>query len=510
MIRKSLIVVILVTLVAVAIAALSCSDQAIDPPGTTDPPGPTDPPGTSDPPVITALEVMSDRVFPSGSTEIVCVASCPDGEELSYEWSCDDGEIEGTGATVTWTAPDSEGVYRITVTVTAASGGQDTRDVTISVWANRPPIITSLTSNASWTTPAGDLQITCEAEDPDGDELSYSWTATDGSISGTGATVTWTAPEDVGTYDITVVVSDDHGGSATRTLGVSVLTGQPPVIESLIVESDRVFPSGSTEIVCIASSPDGEELSYEWSCDDGEIEGTGATVTWTAPDSEGTYRITVTVTAGIGGQDTRDVTISVLANRPPIITSLTSDAAWTTPAGDLQITCEAEDPDGDELSYLWTATDGSISGTGATVTWTAPEDVGTYDITVVVSDDHGGSATRTLSVSVLTGQPPVIESLIVEADHRYLRETPSGYDVGEGRDFQIHCTASHPDDLEFDYEWECERGEIVEISEDGSMITWRAPYTRGELMITVTVTDIHDNTVSKSVALEVVSCSRFG
>jgi len=42
------------------------------------------------------------------------------------------------------------------------------------------------------------------------------------------------------------------------------------------------------------------------------------------------------------------------------------------------------------------------------------------------------------------------------------------------------------------------------------MLTWLAPYTRGELMITVTVTDIHDNTVSKSVALEVVSCSSFG
>jgi len=287
-------------------------------------------------------------------------------------------------------------------------------------------------------------------------------------------------------------------------------TTDPPIITALQVTSDRVFPSGSTEIVCIASGPDGEELSYQWSCDDGEIEGTGATVTWTAPDSEGVYRITVTVTAGSGGQDTRDVTISVWANRPPIITSLASDAAWTTPAGILQITCEAEDPDGDELSYLWTATDGSISGTGATMTWTAPEDVGKYDITVVVSDDHGGSATRTLRVSVLTGQPPVIESLIVEADHKYMRKTPSGYDVGEGKDFRIRCTASHPDDLDFYYEWECERGEIVDRSEDGSTITWTAPFTRGELMITVTVTDIHGNAVSESIELKVVSCSSFG
>jgi len=288
------------------------------------------------------------------------------------------------------------------------------------------------------------------------------------------------------------------------------VTPDPPVITALEVTSDRVFPAGSTEIVCIASSPDGEELLYEWSCDDGEIEGTGDKVTWTAPDSEGDYTITVTVTSGSGGQDTRETTIQVRANRPPIITSLAADAAWTLPSGSLQITCDAEDPDGDELSYVWTATDGNISGTEAIVTWTAPEDVGEHDITVVVDDGHGDSDTRTLRVSVVTGQPPVVESLTVEADHKYLRETASGYDVGEGRDFRITCTASHPDSLDLTYEWAWERGEIVEVSEDEAMITWTAPYTRGALTITVTVTDTHSNAVSQSVELEVVSCSSFG
>ena len=50
----------------------------------------------------------------------------------------------------------------------------------------------------------------------------------------------------------------------------------------------------------------------------------------------------------------------------------------------------------------------------------------------------------------------------------------------------------------------------MEVSEDGAMITWTAPYTRGALTITVTVTDTHSNAVSQSVELEVVSCSSFG
>ena len=90
--------------------------------------------------------------------------------------------------------------------------------VTITVRANKPPTITSLIANADWTTPSGSLQVTCTASDPDGDELSYEWTASGGNITGTGAVVNWTAPEAVDIYDITVVVTDGHGEKATRSM----------------------------------------------------------------------------------------------------------------------------------------------------------------------------------------------------------------------------------------------------------------------------------------------------
>jgi hypothetical protein len=209
------------------------------------------------------------------------------------------------------------------------------------------------------------------------------------------------------------------------------------------------------------------------------------------------------------------VALSILActmtgKHPPVVTRLEAEAECTFPAGSLEVTCEASDPNGDDLSYEWTASGGHIEGTGPEVTWIAPEEVGTYDITVVVNDGHGGSATETLRVSVVTVQPPVIKGLLVTADHKYLKQTSSGYLVGEGKDFQIECTASHPDDLQLSYKWECQGGEILGISKDGSRITWRAPYTRGELMLTVTVSDMYGNMVSQSVALEVVSCSTFG
>ena len=65
------------------------------------------------------------------------------------------------------------------------------------------------------------------------------------------------------------------------------------------------------------------------------------------------------------------------------------------------IECVASDPDGDELSYLWSATQGSISGQGSTVTWTAPNTCGDYTVAVTVEDGRGGKVSEELEIRVI-------------------------------------------------------------------------------------------------------------
>ncbi len=284
----------------------------------------------------------------------------------------------------------------------------------------------------------------------------------------------------------------------------TMLANHRPAITSLEAP-ERVLPSGSCQIVCNASDRDSDELSYNWSASGGGINGEGATVNWTAPDSVGSYNVTVTVTDGRGGEVMKQVTMTVRANRPPTITSLVADADWTLPSGSIQVTCTASDPDGDELSYEWSTTGGDISGTGAVVNWTAPEEVGMYDVTVVVTDGHGSSATKTLPpTSVATGQPPIIEALLVTAEHCYLKEEGSGYKVGKGQKYDVKCIVS--DTSELVYDWSCDGGEI---SGEGSLITWTAPNPSGSVDVTVTiiVSDIAGNMASKNVILNVVNCS---
>ncbi len=288
---------------------------------------PANQPPRNQPPSITSLKSKQDVLSPLSSCLIECVASDEDGDELSYEWSASKGSINGNGATVAWSAPESEGIYNIGVKVTDGNDGEAASSVTITVRNNNTPTITELTADADWVNPLESCQIKCDAEDPDGDELNYEWSASGGDISGTGGAVNWTAPDKVGLWDITVIVTDGYGGQDTRSLAVSVSQNPPPVIEDLIVTPEEpkymkvssgvylILKSKTCEIECIATSASGE-LNYEWlaegdNTDGGQISGEGSVITWNAPGKADTITITVTVSAIAGLKASKNVVFKV-------------------------------------------------------------------------------------------------------------------------------------------------------------------------------------------------------
>jgi hypothetical protein len=121
---------------------------------------------------------------------------------------------------------------------------------------------------------------------------------------------------------------------------------------------------------------------------------------------------------------------------------------------------------------------------------------------VVVS----GACTLTIPQEPTPADGIMIEALLVTADHCYLKTYSWGYKVGKGQEYHIECvvadTSGGPS-----YEWSCTDGQIPEISQDGSIITWIAPDTSADVTVTVIVSDIVGNMVSESVLLEVVACS---
>jgi hypothetical protein len=278
----------------------------------------------------------------------------------------------------------------------------------------------------------------------------------------------------------------------------TVLANHGPVIASLQAEPQEVCPGRTCQIVCDATAPDGGELSYSWSASGGEIAGKGPAVMWTAPQSSGSYTVAVLVIDGHGGKATASGTITV--NSLPTIVSLVSVNS-TTPGTSVQLTCTAQDPDGDTLSYEWTADGGDISGSGTTVNWTAPQEVGAYNVTVVVKDGHGGEGARVKAIGVGLCAQPTIESLTVAPNgNRYLK--PDGvpgcdYEVYQTKRYDIDCVACGMGEVA--YAWSCHNGEI---SGEGQMVTWTAPSTPSSIKVTITVT-VSDGT-GKSVSEDIV------
>jgi REJ domain. len=236
-----------------------------------------------------------------------------EGDKLSYGWSATGGAISGNSSTAIWTAPDEPGKYTISVSVTAEKSNKATESVIITVRENHPPEIIDLKASEERIVPLGDCIITCEASDSDDDELNYNWEASGGGITGKGSIVTWSAPEGVGAYAITVVVVDGKGAKSSASLPVSVMMNHPPVIDELKVTPAMKVRHGTIcTITCLAQDADGDELSYAWSASRGGLfpEGNGV-ATWIPPKSDGAYDVTVVVRDSRGGEDNQSVQIKV-------------------------------------------------------------------------------------------------------------------------------------------------------------------------------------------------------
>lgn len=175
-----------------------------------------------------------------------------------------------------------------------------------------------------------------------------------------------------------------------------------PRIQALAAITTEVELNDSISIFAKAFDKDSENLTYSWSFTGGTIAGTGATIGWKAPNIIGNYILTLIVSDATNNHDTATLQLKVVPeiNRAPKILEIKKSRAYVAPSGTVAFFANANDPNGDALTYTWSATGGSISGTGSTVNWTAPATEGIFQIKVVVTDDKGLSAEATTSILV--------------------------------------------------------------------------------------------------------------
>jgi hypothetical protein len=163
-------------------------------------------------------------------------------------------------------------------------------------------------------------------------------------------------------------------------------------------------------------------------------------------------------------------------NQPPSITSLVADPTSLAPGGGSTIACVANDSDGDALSYTWTCTGGTISGTGDTITWIAPSVAGAYIVEVVVDDGNGGSEDDSVAISVAVA--PTDGSISIQSNPAGAEVYLDGIDTGDITPYTLaHISAGeHVVKLEYpSYKW---RSETVTVTAgEITYINWALTYT---------------------------------
>jgi len=336
------------------------------------------------------------------------------------------------------------------------------------------------------------------SSDTDGTIANYAWNFDDGS-AGTGKTTTHVYAS-VGTYGVTLTVTDNDGLTDTDTKDVFVIaTGvdiTPP--EASFTSSPESPEEGETVTFDASASDDtdGTIDSYSWNFDDGNT-GSGETVSHSYT-SAGTYNVTLTVIDNDSLTDTDSQTITV---SPPGKEAPEASFSFSpsSPEVDETVAFDASgssDADGTIANYVWDFDDGN-TGSGETATHSYAS-AGTYTVTLTIEDNDGLTDTATKDVVVNGGGGGDVTPPVANAGNNITVKAGSKV---------TFSAAGSSDNVGIDsYEWDFGDGN------SGTGVTTSHTYgTEGNYTVSLTVTDAagNSNAVTIVITVEEAAAAEF-
>ena len=186
---------------------------------------------------------------------------------------------------------------------------------------NHPPTVTVSANPTKVFAGSGDsIVLQAQAADPDNDTLNYKWTATGGSIEGSGPEVRWNSSGvNEGTYKATVAVDDGKGGTANASTDVNVekkLNTAPTI--TCAANPATITVGQRSSIASTASDADNDTLTYSYTSIGGKVTGSGANVQFDSTGvAPGNYTVTCHVSDGHGGETDATTQVAVQAAAPP-------------------------------------------------------------------------------------------------------------------------------------------------------------------------------------------------
>lgn len=420
-------------------------------------------------------------------------ANDPEGDPLSFRWT----QLSGPSVTLsddtilapTFAAPArgvDDQVLRFNLRTTETNRGRSISDnVEITVIGNEAPVAVA---GATQTVPGG-ASVTLDASgssDAERDALTYSWRQLRGpSVTLSNANTpspSFTAPVLIGndqTLEFEVTVTDTFGEFARATQAITVEGNAQPIADAGPDQGPFV---GGTQVTLDGSGstdPEGTPLTYSWRqtfgvpvvlSDPNGVAPTFATPSVIVASAALVFELQVS-----DGVSTRSdtVQINLTGSRAP-----TADAGpdqTVTGGSAVRLSGTATDPDGDQVTFLWTQTAGpgvTLSDpTIAAPSFTAPATAAvgqTLIFQLVATDDSQAmvpSAPDTVTITIPANQTP-------QADI----QGPANPITGGSTVFLDGSGSIDPDGQTLTYQWTQTSGTSVTISGQGtSQISFTAP-----------------------------------
>jgi outer membrane protein OmpA-like peptidoglycan-associated protein len=266
--------------------------------------------------------------------------------------------------------------------------------------SNDPPTATCTVTNSTIKQDET-TTVRAGAVDPDCDPLTYSWTTTGGKVNGTGDTVTFDATGVApGDYTVTATVSD---GKHQTTCSSKITVIKKNIAPTVQCSGDTTITAGETAtLTAKATDENNDSLTYKWTVDGQPLAADTPTIQFGSEGRKpGTYKVAVTVSDGeLTATCSINVTVRERPNRPPTIECLTTTVDVAA-GGSAELRVRTSDPDNNPTNVTWSATGGTVSGSGDTATFNSTGlRAGTYTVTATVDDGRGGRASCNMTVNV--------------------------------------------------------------------------------------------------------------
>jgi hypothetical protein len=417
-------------------------------------------------PVLAAIGNQS--VDENSTLAVPLSASDPDGDDMTLSHSglpafCNlTDNLNGTGNINCNPGLSDAGSYLITVTV--ADNGtpdlSDSQNFSLTVTnANQAPVLALIGDQS------GDegimLIVPLSASDFDGDGITFSQSGLPGfcgltdNLNGTGDITCDPLTGDVGTYPITVTVTDNGSPnlSDSETFNIvvnAVVTNQSPVLAAIANQS--IDENASLAISLSATDADGDNLTFSQMglpgfcslIDNGN--GSGNITCNPLTGDAGTYLTTVTVTdTGTPNQtdsETFNIVVTAVAiNRAPVLDVIGNQPG--VEAATLVVLLSASDPDGDNMTFsqiglpaFCSLTD-NLNGSGNISCDPLSGDAGSYPTTVTVVDDGSPNLSDSETFDIVIAA--------VEINQAPLLDVIGNQTVEEGGTLIVSLSATDPD-----------------------------------------------------------------